>query len=342
MKSVGGPHLTAVMARHEQSHRRVTLLVITALLLLSTSPVFGHHLPFDVDALLAGVDHLGALCVTALHLLLLPVHRVFHVVLIGGVLYALWDRWRAWRRVQRALGPLDARLPARGDPFWSAADRAGLDPARLRIVQGLPTPAFTAGMLAPRVYVAEALAERLTSEELTAILAHERAHARRRDPLRLSLLRALACTLFWIPALRKLAADVADEAEVLADDAAAAGRPLVLAAAILSVARWPEATARPRLGVGFHRSDLLDRRIRRLAGEETPVRSHVTRRSIASAAAALALVWSSGVLMVHPMPAHSPAAHERHCDHRDDSVLSHLFCLGSPLASPSVDCPHQH
>ena len=39
----------------------------------------------------------------------------------------------------------------------------------------------------------------------------------RRDPLRLSLMRFLACTLFYIPALRRLADDLTDEAEIEAD-----------------------------------------------------------------------------------------------------------------------------
>ena len=330
----------ASLALREQSHRRTTLLAIVSLLLLGTSPVFGHHLPLNADAVLAGIDHVGALCVTALHLLLAPVHRAFHVIIVAGLLYAMWDRWQAWRLVRGLLGAVQAELPTRGDAYWRASADAHLDPSRVHVVDGLPVPAFTTGLLRPRVYVARALAARVDRDQLAAVLAHERAHADRRDPLRLSLFRALACTLFWIPALRRLADDAADESEVMADDAAAAGRPLVLAQAILTLAQWPEAK-RPVPGVGFTRADLLDRRVRRLAGEETPPRSHVTRRSLVGAAAALALVWTSGLLMAHPLPAASPVAHERHCDHRHESAIAHLFCLGSPLATPRAHCPHR-
>ncbi|MEJ7810248.1 MAG: M56 family metallopeptidase [Gemmatimonadaceae bacterium] len=339
-------YLTAALALREQSHRRATLLAIGALLLLSTGPVFGHHLPFGTAALFAGVDHLGALCLTALHLLLAPVHRGFHVVIVAGLVYAVWNRFRAWRIVRRSLELLDGRSPVERDVFRAAAGAAGVDPRLLRIVRGLPSPAFTAGLARPRIYVAESLADRLDAGQLAAVLAHEGAHVARRDPLRLTLFRALACTLFWIPALRRLADDVADEAEVLADDAAAAGRPLVLASAILALAQWPETTGqamgRAAGAVGFHQPDLLDRRIRRLVGEETPVRSHVTRRSVLGAAAALVLVWTSGVLMAHPLPSASPVAHERHCDHRDESALAHLFCLGSARHTAPAHCPHQH
>lgn len=341
MKTVGPESARSTLAVREQAHRRLLLLAIASLLLLSTSPVVGHHLPLNADVVLAGIDHLGTLCVTALHLLLAPVHYGFKILIAVGLLYAVWDRARAWRRMRKVLGAVEAEIPVPGDTYWRAATEAGLDPRRLRIVTGLPSPAFTAGLLSPRVYVAWALAERLTADELVAVLAHEGAHARRRDPLRLSGLRALGFTLFWIPALRWLADDMADEAEVIADDAAAAGRPLILAQAILALAQWPEAKYSAS-EVGFNRPDLLDRRIRRLAGEETPLRSHVTRRSLMGAAIALALVWSSGVLMAHPLPAASSIAHERHCDHRGELAIAHLFCLGSPFASAPADCPHQH
>jgi threonine/homoserine/homoserine lactone efflux protein len=95
------PHVAPPLASREQSHRRATLVAIGALLLLSTSPVFGHHLPLRAEDVLAGMDHLGALCVTALHLLFTPVHRVFHVIIVAGVLYAVWDRTAAWRRARR-------------------------------------------------------------------------------------------------------------------------------------------------------------------------------------------------------------------------------------------------
>lgn len=329
------PMLTA----RERTHRRLTLLAIAALLVLGVSPAVGHHLPLDTTTFLAGLDHVGAVCVTALHHLLAPVHGVYHIVLLAGLCFALWDRVVAWRRMRRTLGPLPVRLPRAGDSFWLAAVSAGLDPGRVRIVRGLPTPAFTVGVLSPVVYVAESLIGRLSAAQVAAVLAHERAHLVRRDPLRQSLLRALACTLFWIPALRRLADDMADDAEVLADDAASGSQPLVLASAILALAHGPARMKHSGAEVGFDQPDLLDRRIRRLAGEDAVVSSHVTRRSLAAAGAALSMVWLAGLLMVHPLPA---ASLGQHCDHRGESALAHLFCLGSPVKRLAEHCPHQH
>ena len=335
----GVPYRSASLVTREESHRRALLLGIGTLLLLSVSPVFGHHFTTGVERALEGQDHLGALCLIALHQLLRPVHVLFHVLVVAGVAYASYDRFRAMRRVRSALDPLEASVPRPGEPFWTAAAAVGLDPERLRVVRGLPNPAFTAGWLRPRIYVAEALQERLAPAELEALLAHEGAHLARRDPLRLSVLRFLALTLFWLPALRRLAEDVADEAEIRADDRAARDRPLALASAILALATWTSAS--PRVGVGFaQRTDLLDRRIRRLAGEEPPVRSHVTRGSIVGALLALVLAGTSGAIMAHPLPVDHTAHPSDHCGHPGESLFAHLFCRWGAVSGSGTVCPH--
>jgi Zn-dependent protease with chaperone function len=174
----------------------------------------------------------------------------------------------------------------------------------------------------------------LTERELAAVIAHEGAHARRRDPLRLSLLRFLACMLFWVPALRRLGSDIAAEGEVLADDHAAARHGLALASALVQLAGWER--ARTGLGVGFTDGDLLERRVLRLTGEEVAPRSGVTRRSLAGAGVALLLAWSSGVAAAHPLP----TGHDAHCHDHSRAAVFHLFC-DSCLHGRSDFCPHE-
>jgi Zn-dependent protease with chaperone function len=325
----------------EEAHRRTLLLAIGTLLLFSVSPLFGHHFAEGLEQGLRGQDHLGAMCLIALHAILRPVHLLFHGLVIAGLAYASYDRLRAALHLRRTLSSLHATEPVRGDRFWSAAAAAGLHPERVRVVRGLPNPAFTAGWLWPRVFVADAVADRLSPDELRALLAHEAAHVERRDPMRLSALRFLALTLFWLPALRRLAEDVADEAEIQADDRAAREQPLALASAILALAAW-RAPGRPLAeGVGFaQRGDLLERRIRRLAGEEPPPASRLTRGSVVGAMLALALVGASGAIMSHPLPV-DPLAHPaNHCGHPGESPFGHLFCRWGVPREAGRFCPH--
>ena len=328
MKRGGGPYPKPRLVSREQTHRRTILLGIGILILLVVSPLFSHHIFRGTEAMLAGRDHLGALCLIALHILLEPVHELFHLLFAAGILYAAWDRFRTWNHGRKVLAALQVDTPQVGDAFWLAAHAAGVEPRVVHVVEGLPTAAFTVGWLRPRIYVARRLADWLDAEQLTAVLAHEGAHAARRDPLRLSLLRFLTCTLFWIPALRRLADDITDEAEILADDAAAARNPLVLACAIVALARRPEEIAVPYAAVGFHRHDLLERRVRRLLGEEPLPGSRLTRRSLLGAAAALLLVFVSGAVMAHPLPVQATPGHPEHCEHQSLSLFDHADPLG--------------
>lgn len=342
-----GSYLLNGVARRELVHRRAVALGIALLLLASAGPVFGHHFTDAFEWMNSGRAHLGALCLVALQQLLSPVHEGFHLLLGLGVAYAILDRLRAFLRLRRTLSSLTWTAPADGDEFHRAALVAGVDPSRIRLVRGLPAPAFTAGLTRPTIFLAAELGTTLSARELAAVLAHEGAHAVRRDPLRLSLVRFLARTLFWLPAVQQLAEDFGDEAEVEADDAAARlaqpSGPLVLASALVTTATafavaddsplrdYPIAGLSSSPGSG-----LLGRRVRRLAGEDAPVRTHLTRRGIATASAALALVWVSSLAMAHP--AEGPAL-ASHCAHENGSVFSHLFCQGE-RAKSGLPCIH--
>ena len=345
MNNLTSRHLASALTRREQSHRRAAVLGIAVLLVLSTSPVFGHHLIGSASTVLDGRDHVWSICVVALHLLLAPVHGLFHVLLLGGVAYAVWDRTRAWRRWHCALGVLEWDSVRQGDRYFRPAQAVGLAPDHVRVVVGLPTPAFTTGWARPRVYIAADLGERLSVSEVEAVLAHEAAHVARRDPLRLSLLRFLSCVLFWLPALRRIAADLADEAEVEADDHAARRYPLALASALLALAGGDSpmsgtASARPGFG-GSGSPNLLERRVRRLAGTDTPLGTHVTRRSLVAAAAALMVVWISGLVVAHPLPNGSAThAFADHCEHHRANAFTHLFCLHATARPSDLPCPH--
>ena len=78
--------------------------------------------------------------------------------------------------------------------------------------------AFCAGLFRPRTYVSSAAVALLDEQALEAVLAHERHHAERRDPLRLATMRVMAKALFFLPPLAALARRQVSLAELSADE----------------------------------------------------------------------------------------------------------------------------
>lgn len=342
--------LTAL--ERENARRRLLLLSVALLILLSTAPILGHHIVSGAGSLAPNRDHLFGLCVVALQSLLSPVHEGFHLLLLAGLVYAGLDRIRAGRELKCVLGSLQASRPGDGSAFERAAKRAGQPLESVRVVHGLPSPAFTAGWWRPRIFLAAQLERLLTEDELTAVMRHESAHARGRDPLKLSVMRFLASTLFYVPALRRMADDLADEAEIAADDRAAADDPGVLASAILALAQFDPlkggttAFQESAIASGIQRRGLLERRVRRLVGERAPARTHLTRRSLAWAMAALVAVWVSGLSMapasIDGTNSHQMASNHsiEHCWHHHVPFFSHLFCPSATLPASATWCAH--
>ena len=82
------------------------------------------------------------------------------------------------------------------------------------------THVFCLGLWRPQIWLTVGLANLLTDEELTAVLAHELYHCRRRDPLRLLISRAIKSALFFLPLVDDLAKLAELQQEIAADQAA--------------------------------------------------------------------------------------------------------------------------
>jgi Zn-dependent protease with chaperone function len=157
---------------------------------------------------------------------------VLALALLGGIvtgiaLGATAGELRAARRLARVLGRLH---PAPRDDVFVIEDE------RLE--------SFCAGLWRPRVYITSGALAVLDAPALHAVLAHERHHARRRDPLRLAASRVIARSLFFLPAVRELRRGQQLLVEVSADESAvsdAAGDPSALARAMLSFSEAPQA-----------------------------------------------------------------------------------------------------
>ena len=122
-----------------------------------------------------------------------------------------------------------------------------------------PQPrAFCAGLLRPRVYVSTGAVAILDEEALSAVLAHERHHARRLDPLRLATGRVLARALFFLPELADLLERQQALAELSADESAIDVEPANRSALARAMLSFSDAPASPdSSGVDPARVDYL-------------------------------------------------------------------------------------
>lgn len=166
------------------------------------------------------------------------------IVLTFALVLSIWfvaigHGWRHALAADRALRLAADRAIAPTPPVLAIARELGI---RRLIVSDIPdTVAFCAGLLRPCVVVSSSLVTSLDRAPLTAVLAHEAAHARRRDPLRQLLCHALARGLWVVPAARRGAEHLRLRFELAADRAAArhAGRR-ALAEALLALHASPE------------------------------------------------------------------------------------------------------
>ena len=97
---------------------------------------------------------------------------------------------------------------------------------------------FVAGFVRPKIWVASALQDALAADQLAVVLAHERAHVERRDPLRAATAATLSWPL-WPSVRRAILEELALASEQACDEAAALrlGDRLRVAEAILAVER---------------------------------------------------------------------------------------------------------
>lgn len=143
---------------------------------------------------------------------------------------------------------------------------------------------FTGGLVRPDIYLSRGLRERLPPSQLAAVLAHERAHVRRRDVLRRHAAQLGA--LMHMPGTARLllsALELACEEACDAEAAAAVGDRVLVAQAIVAVARLgtrpPGAVAATVLGFT---GDALGHRVAALLA--TPAPEPIASRWAVSAA----------------------------------------------------------
>ncbi|GAB3683836.1 M56 family metallopeptidase [Saccharopolyspora tripterygii] len=178
------------------------------------------------------------------------------------------------------------RVPTPGPVAASAHDLG----YRFMVIETDHQIAVTTGLLRPFVVISTGLAESLNDAELRAVLTHERAHARRKDPLRALVGQMLAAHLWFLPAAQDVRTRARREYELAADRHSAdhCGRR-ALAGALLRITSPTAIT--PEFVAPFAESDLLDARVAQLESGHPPRPPRVSpMRSALTVAGALAFL----------------------------------------------------
>ena len=127
--------------------------------------------------------------------------------------------------------------------------------------------AFVLGVVKPKLFVSRGLLS-MPAETVNAVLAHERAHIRRLDPLR-HLLVLVAC-IFHLPGVAKRLQQRTQQTQELSADAHAAavlGDPTSVAEALVRCTRFHSRHSAPHLAFGG--GDIEERVRTLLAGQRT-------------------------------------------------------------------------
>ncbi|GGL36061.1 hypothetical protein GCM10010095_21600 [Streptomyces anthocyanicus] len=226
------------------------------------------------------------------------------IVLAAGAILAAFSALRTVRAsaaFRRAVRTGLAQAPV---ALRHAAGETGLA-GRVSAVADERPYALTHGLFRPRVLVSTGLAALLSPAELHAVLIHEHAHVRSRDPLKAALARMLAGRYFFLPLLHHLTERYTDGRELAADRraVAACGTGPVAGALLKTVDGPAWAATTPAAAMGSAR--LLDVRIRQLeTGTATLGRlgpRPLVTTLLTTAALAWALTGTAVVLTVSPL-----------------------------------------
>lgn len=205
-----------------------------------------------------------------------------HVWLLGATI-ALLPVLVSYRRVRR----LRASAVAIHDPAWNdLVDRIGTHGHEVRVSDRLSSP-VTVGLRRPEVLLPRSMVERAPRSADEAVLAHELAHAARRDGLA-SLVERIGVALFWFhPAAWWLLRESAVAREEACDNHALRySSPAELARSLLELSRRGATPNHGALIAGV-RGWSLEERVRGLLDDARDTRSRAATRHAAWTGVAL-------------------------------------------------------
>lgn len=157
--------------------------------------------------------------------------------------------------------------------------------------------AFVAGLLRPRIFMGRALWEQLSAPQRAWVLAHERAHVRRRDNLRRAMATLLSC--FHLPRARR---QLLEELELSCEQACDADittntqERLLLAQTLLHLGRLMSQPP-TQVAATFGATDHLPARVHALLRDDQAPAATSVSLKLWRAAASLAVV----ALLINPL-----------------------------------------
>ncbi len=218
-------------------------------------------------------------------------------IAIGLVRWSL--EWKRLRRCVRGRVRIESGLVFRD--LEDLRERAGY-PYRVRLscAPGIAAP-LTMGLWRAEICLPPRALRGLQRDEIRAVLAHELAHAVRRDTAWLCLCRMLEIVFFFQPLNRFARRHLQEDVEALCDDWAVVhtGECVPLASSLTEIAGWivNEHRRLPAPAMVVHGS-ALSQRVRRLLDEERApivVRGRLALTAAASLCCACATVYLPGV-----------------------------------------------
>jgi len=197
---------------------------------------------------------------------------LWQLAVIWGVATAISDLTHVSRLRFESVAGLPAPLRVR---LLGALARADIPTSAVVITAAATMPAVF-GMLRPRILVSRQLVAALPTEDLVAVLKHEDAHRRRRDPLRFLLLRLCRAVFCFYPLIHPISRRLREGAEYACDERALATGigPCGYARALARVVNLNLATAPTTVAADTGGPTLLKKRLSRL---QQPERNDMSR-----------------------------------------------------------------
>ncbi|MDP2931035.1 MAG: M56 family metallopeptidase [Chloroflexota bacterium] len=273
-----------------------TVLVLVLLLVSSLIHAF-------VTACPDGWAKLDVLC------LFLPTHddvgtHLLSYVLAGMVVAGAYRGLLLWRTQRKNLAFLarNLKLNETPDGQWRPAILVTGLKDKVNLVDCETPFCFCSGFISPRTHLSRGMAEKLTPEELEAVLLHEQHHMENHDPLKILLGWIAVSALFFVPILKDVFKRYLMEKELAADQSAIRhqGHKHGIAGALYKMLGQKPAALNSSVASSGH---LLEARIDYLIDDSSPRRHNISALRLTISLLVIAFLVFT---MLAPLPTHSP------------------------------------